>query len=172
MDGSHVTFEDVARSLGETWTFIPWELKNLDYRDGVYRGLYHVQLDADLDEKAPHRPLLHGSTLFEISMYHTLASALFAYSQEHFPELSSAPKVSLAEAGRRFLITSVKLKFRKPIFDPEVTVDLTSDRIVGNFTKRGLVFFYATVRLAGGKHVSTIGGCFNLRDDLMATATA
>jgi len=57
----------------------------VNYDGDAFEGLYLVQLTDDLDDQAPHRPLMHGSTRYNITKYHTLASMLFAYANNSIP---------------------------------------------------------------------------------------
>ncbi|QUH00576.1 hypothetical protein HUO13_06860 [Saccharopolyspora erythraea] len=172
MTDGKMTFGEVASALDETWANTSWQAGELRHDGGTYRGTYHVRLADDWDERAPHRPLLHGSTLYQIAEYHALVSLIFAYANRHYPAFDSVPAMTMAEARRRFLLTSVRLDLHKPIFASEVPVQLRVDRLVNKMQKHRLVFFDGFVSLGDGEHEARMGGCLNLRDDLIATGDA
>ncbi|MEU7487022.1 hypothetical protein [Streptomyces sp. NPDC042319] len=108
--------------------------------------------------------MLHGSILAQLASYHSLASLLFAYANEHFPAFAALPRIDMVEAKRRVLLTSMQLDLREPVYGAGVPLKLTFDSVTDKWDGHRLVFFDISVDAAGGKHAAQVGGCFNFRD--------
>ncbi|MFJ2441704.1 hypothetical protein ACIOWG_14895 [Streptomyces sp. NPDC087658] len=167
MDITAPAFGAVMGCLSDTFTTTPWKPVHADYHDGRYTGLYDVDLEHDADPRAPHKLLVHGSTLYQIAEYHALSACLFSYYNGHHEALSHIPRMSWEEARRRFLITSVDLRLHKPVFERSVPVTFTFEDVTDKYESHQLVFFTGHVDVADGSHRAVLGGCLNLRDDLI-----
>ncbi|MGW6055507.1 hypothetical protein [Streptomyces sp. NPDC055189] len=163
-----MAFDEVTSRLSTTFTTTPWKAAGGEYHKGVYRGCYEVDLADDQDERAPHRPLLHGATLYQLAEFHALSSALFAYFHGHHPLFVRAGGLPWQEARRRFLLTSVDLKLVRPVFDHTVPVTLILEDFHDKLDTHQLVFFNGRADVGDGAQQARIGGCLNLRDDLIS----
>lgn len=160
------TFSTVLAEASRSWASTPWKPLDADYRDGIYTGRYRVELASDHTDDAPHRPLVHGSTLYNITEYHGLVSMLYAVFHGHHPALARAGSMPFAEVRRRILLASMDLRLRKPVFEPLVTVRMTIENVRDKWERHGMVFVDLVYDVADGSHVATLTCCLNARDDL------
>ena len=152
-----------------TWAMTPWRPVDGDHQDGTYSGRYQVDLASEYTDRAPHRPLVHGSTLYNITEFHGLVSMLSAIYNGHHPALAQAASLPVAEVRRRILLASMNLRLRKPVFDPLVTVRMTIDNVRDKWEKHRMVFVDLNYDVADTSHQATLTCCLNARDDLIGT---
>ncbi len=158
---------DMMREQSEAWCDTPW--RALDARldeDGRYHGSYDVDMDSDVGERAPHRPLLHASLLAELVNFHVLLSMSFAYVTVSHPALAKLPRVELPEFRRRALLTGLKLSLKEPVFENPVPLVFSFDDIVDKWDRHRMLFLTGSADAAEGKHTAKIEGCFNFRDEI------
>lgn len=161
---------DFSATMSETFrTFstTPWEPVDVDYRDGTYAGRYRVDLAGEYTDDAPHRPLVHGSTLYTIAEYHGLVSLLFAVYHQHHPAFAQAVSLPVAETRRRLLLASMDVTLRKPVFDPLVTVRMTIENVRDKWEAHRMIFADLVYDVADGSHRGVLTSCLNARDDLI-----
>ncbi|MFF6970406.1 MULTISPECIES: hypothetical protein [Streptomyces] len=158
------SFLEINDDLAAAWCHTPWAATDMSYDGDAYHGVFDVDLASDVSDRAPYRPVLHGSILAQIVSYHTLASMLYAYTNDHVPALATLPKVALPEARKRIVVTSLKLSLRREVAQTRVPVRLTIDRVTDKWDSHRMAFAVLSVDVAGGLQTAELEGCFNFRD--------
>ncbi|MBT2401057.1 hypothetical protein [Streptomyces sp. ISL-100] len=159
------SFADINTDLAAAWCHTPWAATDLSFDGEAYHGIYDVDLAADVSDRAPYRPVLHGSVLAQIVSYHTLASMLCAYTNGD-PVFAAFPKVGPAEVRRRILVTSLQLSLHRQVSESRVPLRLAVDRYTDKWESHRMMFAAVSVDIAGGKHTAKLEGCFNFRDGI------
>ncbi|MGW6461357.1 hypothetical protein ACWF94_36430 [Streptomyces sp. NPDC055078] len=158
------SFPDIMDDLNDSWCHTPWKASEMTHDGVAYHGVFDIDLAADVSERAPYRPVLHGSIVSQLVSYHTLASMLFAYTNNHDAALAALPRVALVEAKRRFLVTSLQVSLHEPVFESRVPLKLTVERYTDKWESHRMVFAAVSVEVAGGRHTARLDGCANFRD--------
>ncbi|MFI1826238.1 hypothetical protein ACH41E_07230 [Streptomyces sp. NPDC020412] len=158
------SFLKINEDLAAAWCHTPWSATDMSYDGVAYHGVFDVDLMADVSESAPYRPVLHGSILAQIVSYHTLASMLYAYTNDHISAFATLPRVDLPEARKRILVTSLKLSLHRQVAETRVPVRLTIDRVTDKWDSHRMAFAAVSVDVAGGRHTAELEGCINFRD--------
>lgn len=164
-----VSFPAVIDEVSATWTPTPWKPVEAEYTDGMYVGRYSLDLDSGRTARSPHRPLLHGSTLYQVSEYHALITLLFAVYNQHDEALAKAAEMPFAEVRRRFLLATLRVQLMKPVFDNEVTVRTAIEKVTDKWERHRMLFIDLTSDIADGSHRCALSVCVNARDDLIGT---
>ncbi len=164
-----VSFPAVIDEVSATWTPTPWKPVGAEYTGGTYVGRYSLDLESGRTARSPHRPLLHGSTLYQITEYHALISLLFAVYNRHDEAFEKVAEMPFAEVRRRFLLATMRVQLMKPVFVDEVAVRLSIEKVTDKWERHQMLFVDLASDVADGSHRCGLSVCVNARDDLIGS---
>jgi hypothetical protein len=160
------TFHEINEDLAAAWCHTPWRATELEYDGRAYHGVFDVDPGADVSDRAPCPPILHGSVLAQLVSYHALASMMFACTNRHHPVFAPFPRVAPAEARRRTMVSSYRLALDRPVTERRVPLSLTFERVTDKWESHRMAFAVLGIEVAGGRHTAELEGCFDFRDGL------
>ncbi len=165
---SQETVREAVRIIDESWLIAEtWNLDKVSIQGDEIIGAYHIALKDSFDSKAPHKPLLHGSTMFTICVYHSLIAHMIIILGKTYPELRKIPDVPISEIRRRILLPETNLKFLKPIFSEHITVKARFTKFVDKWDSHSLFFTQLEFDVQDGAQIATLDVCLDFRDDLI-----